>query len=61
VDPEMSVREAHDIAKQVEDQIKNQLENVYDVMVHLEPMGNLEKDEKFGISEKDVPRRKSRK
>ena len=61
VDPEMSVREAHDIAKQVEDQIKNQLENVYDVMVHLEPMGNLETDEKFGISEKDVPRRKSRK
>ena len=56
VDSEMSVREAHDIAKKVEDVIKTDIENVYDVMVHIEPRGNLESDEKFGISEDDVPK-----
>jgi cation diffusion facilitator family transporter len=56
VDSEMSVREAHDIAKKVEDVIKSDIENVYDVMVHVEPRGNLESDEKFGISEEDVPK-----
>ena len=61
VDPEMSVRKAHDISKKVEDQIKSEIENVYDVMVHVEPKGNLEKDEKFGISSKDVPSPKSKK
>ncbi len=55
VDPDISVSKAHDISKEVEDNIKLDLDNVYDVMVHVEPRGNLEKDEKFGISEKDVP------
>jgi len=61
VDPEMKVRDAHNIAKEVEDTIKTDIRNVYDVMVHVEPMGNLEKDEKFGITEKDVPPRKRKK
>lgn len=61
VDPEMKVRDAHDIAKEVEDKIKSDIENVYDVMVHVEPMGNLESDEKFGITENDVPPRKRKK
>jgi len=55
VDPEMSVQEGHDIAKKVENIIKEDIKNVYDVMVHVEPTGNLESDEKFGITEKDVP------
>ncbi|MEX0982262.1 MAG: cation diffusion facilitator family transporter [Bacteroidales bacterium] len=55
VDPEMSVMEAHGIAKKVENKIKEDIKNVYDVMVHVEPTGNLESDEKFGITEKDVP------
>ena len=52
VDPDLPVREDHDIAKNVEDSIKKNIDNVYDVMVHVEPKGNLEKDEKFGIYEK---------
>lgn len=58
VDPEMKVRDAHNIAKEVEDTIKSDINNVYDVMVHVEPMGNQEKDEKFGITENDVPPRR---
>ena len=54
VEPELTVREAHDIAQNVENSIKSNLKNIYDVMIHIEPRGNLEKDEKFGIRESDV-------
>ena len=51
VDPELSVKEAHDIARNVETSIKSNLHNIYDVMVHVEPLGNSEEDEKYGITE----------
>jgi len=54
VDPDLPVREAHDIAKNVENSIKSNLKNIYDVMVHVEPLGNLEEDEKYGITETDI-------
>ncbi|HKK61163.1 MAG TPA: cation diffusion facilitator family transporter [Bacteroidales bacterium] len=54
VDPGLTVKEAHDIAKKVENIIKSRLENVYDVMVHIEPRGNKESDEKFGLSEDNL-------
>jgi len=54
VDPELSVKEAHDIAKNVENSIKSRLRNIYDVMVHIEPLGNLEEDEKYGITETEI-------
>lgn len=57
VDPGLTILEAHDIAKKVEDSIKENIDNVYDVMIHIEPKGNLEKDEKFGISEKDISKK----
>jgi cation diffusion facilitator family transporter len=50
----LSVKEAHDIARRVEKSIKSNLRNVYDVMVHVEPLGNEERDEKFGITETDI-------
>jgi len=54
VEPDLTVKEAHEIAKSVESSIKSNLMNIYDVMVHIEPRGNYEKDEKFGIRESDV-------
>lgn len=54
VDPELSVKKAHDIAKNVEISIKSNLRNIYDVMVHVEPLGNLETDEKYGITEQEI-------
>ena len=57
VDPALTVLEAHEIAKNVEDSIKQNIENVYDVMIHVEPKGNLEQDEKFGISEEDITKK----
>ena len=46
-----TVLEAHWIAYKVEKAIKERVENVFDIMIHVEPMGNLE-NEGFGLSEK---------
>jgi len=54
VDPDLSVKEAHDIARNVEKSIKSKLKNIYDIMVHVEPLGNLEENEKYGIQESDI-------
>lgn len=53
VDPDMTVREAHDIALSVEMAIKESMEDVYDVIVHIEPQGNVE-EEKFGLTAADT-------
>ena len=54
VEPDLSVKEAHEIARNVEKSIKSNLKNIYDVMVHVEPLGNREEDEKYGIKESDI-------
>ena len=51
VPPYKTVIEAHWIAYKVEKAIKERVENVYDIMVHVEPEGNVEK-EGYGLSEK---------
>ncbi|UTC74646.1 cation transporter [Treponema sp. OMZ 792] len=55
VDAKMSICEGHCIAEKVTSAIKAKIENVYDVMVHIEPYGihNCE-EEGFGLSEKDI-------
>ncbi len=49
VDPKLTVAAAHDIAAAVELAIKERLPEVYDVVVHIEPRGNLEADERYGL------------
>jgi cation diffusion facilitator family transporter len=53
VNPNITVWQAHNIATEVEHAIKEQLENVFDVVIHVEPVGDLTK-EGFGLSEEDV-------
>jgi cation diffusion facilitator family transporter len=53
VDGSKTIFEGHKIAKEVESNIKDRIENVYDVMIHTEPTGNIEK-EKFGLSRKNI-------
>ena len=50
VPPNKTVIEAHWIAHKVENAIKTRVENVYDIMIHVEPAGNIE-DEGYGLSE----------
>jgi cation diffusion facilitator family transporter len=49
-----TVTEAHDISHRVEGRIRQGVNDVYDVIVHVEPYGNVEADEKFGVSNSDV-------
>jgi len=53
VNPECTVSEAHNIASQVECEIKRRLENVFDIMIHVEPCGSNE-DETYGLSEDEM-------
>jgi cation diffusion facilitator family transporter len=53
VDPDLSVKEAHDIARNVEISIRSNLSKIYDVMVHVEPLGNHEEEE-YGITEQEI-------
>ncbi|MDR2741106.1 MAG: cation diffusion facilitator family transporter [Treponema sp.] len=54
VDPKLTVWDAHIIASQVERAIKDRVEGVYDIMVHVEPLGDSvgQKNEGYGLSEK---------
>ena len=51
VPPNKTLVEAHWIAHNVEHAIKERVDNVFDIMIHVEPAGNQE-DEGFGLSEK---------
>jgi len=53
VDPKCTVIEAHRIASQVEKEIKFRLENVFDIMIHIEPCGN-DEIETYGLSEDEM-------
>jgi len=53
VAPNKTVTEAHWIAHKVEKAIKEQVENVFDIVIHVEPIGNLE-NEGYGLSEKQT-------
>jgi len=54
VDGTVSLDEAHKIGVEVEVQLKELIPNLYDVLVHLEPLGNHEPDEAYGVSERDI-------
>jgi cation diffusion facilitator family transporter len=54
VDPDITVREAHRIATEVEVAIKNRVEGVYDIMVHVEPVGDSGNQEGFGLREENA-------
>ena len=53
VDPSMTVSQAHAIALLVETEIRRSLENVYDIMVHVEPGGE-HPEEEYGLSEEEL-------
>jgi len=54
VDPHLTVEEAHVMATNVELVVKDALEHVFDIMVHIEPAGTESQGEVYGLSETDV-------
>ncbi len=58
VNGDMSVRDAHEVAVSVEKAIRERIDNVYDIVVHVEPTGSAEEEgasgESYGLSESSV-------
>ncbi|GAB6189174.1 cation diffusion facilitator family transporter [Marinitoga arctica] len=51
--PDMTVKEANDISAKLEDNIKNKISDIRDIVIHIEPYGNAEK-ECFGINSENI-------
>jgi cation diffusion facilitator family transporter len=60
VDGEISLNQAHLLADQVEARIRKELVDVYDVLIHTEPIGDHNPDEKFGISIENLQKLKKK-
>jgi cation diffusion facilitator family transporter len=53
-DGDLTLRQAHEIAHQVEQAIKLKIENVFDVAIHIEPLGDHIKEKAFGIEKNNL-------
>jgi len=54
VDGQLTVYESHTISHMVETRLREAIPNLYDVVIHVEPAGDLMEGEKFGISKEDI-------
>jgi len=54
VEGSKTVNEAHLIAHEVERKIRENIKNVYDIVIHTEPLGIIDNDEKFGVSNHEI-------
>ena len=55
VDANTTVQKAHEIAEELTCKIKENIENVYDVVIHIEPYGTLhDEEEGFGLKPTDI-------
>ena len=50
VEGSLTLNKAHDLAHQVEDSIKSRIDNVFDVSIHVEPLGDEKKEKEIGIT-----------
>lgn len=54
VDGKISLNAAHNISHQVEKSIKENIENIFDVVIHVEPVGDHISEKEIGVSKKDL-------
>ena len=53
-DGNITLNEAHAITVEVEKSLKQSIENIYDIVVHVEPKGEKHAEEKFGVDAKMI-------
>jgi cation diffusion facilitator family transporter len=53
-DGNITLTEAHHIAQKVEESIKQSVDNVYDIVVHVEPAGDKHCEEKYGVNKDNL-------
>jgi cation diffusion facilitator family transporter len=54
VDGDLTLREAHEIAHKVESSIKSKIDNIFDVAIHIEPLGDEIEEKPFGIAKSNL-------
>lgn len=55
VDGNISLQQAHEIAHLVERSIKNVIDNIFDVSIHVEPIGDHISEKPIGLSRDSIP------
>ncbi len=53
VEGNLSIIQGHEIAEKVENKIKEIIDNVYDIRIHIEPKGIVHSPEKYGVEKED--------
>jgi len=53
VDGNLTVAQGHQLAVEVEQALRRSIKNLYDIAVHVEPLGNIESGEKYGLSSQE--------
>jgi len=53
VDGNLKIKDAHDKVKILEDNMRLSIPYIYDIVIHIEPLGNIENQERWGLKEKD--------
>jgi len=51
---DLTLQEAHGKSHEVEKKIREEIKNVYDVLIHIEPQGDTDANEVFGVSESNL-------
>jgi cation diffusion facilitator family transporter len=54
VDGSLTLVQAHELAHEVEDSIRNRIDNVFDVSIHVEPLGDKKKEKAIGITKSSL-------
>jgi len=54
VDGSMTLKEAHALAHQVEGTLKDEIEDVFDVAIHVEPLGDVTSEKELGLSRESI-------
>ena len=54
VDGNMSLQEAHELSNKVEESIRSKIDNLFDVTIHVEPIGDKTIEKEYGISRENL-------
>jgi cation diffusion facilitator family transporter len=54
VEPTLNTQEAHELVCRVEKEIRKEIDNIFDIMIHVEPLGNREQEVKYGVEQSDI-------
>jgi cation diffusion facilitator family transporter len=54
VDGSMTVKDSHDLSHRVDEELRKEIKNIYDIIVHVEPYGGDIPDKRYGVSHEDI-------